>query len=119
MPEKKAKPVNIKEFNRLEWAFRSLCEQLKFYGKKGESGFSGTKLEDITVEDQLIIAILLGSKEMVDDLIEEGVDVNAVTKKGYSMLELAEAYERKDIEEKLRASGADPRKGPRSPRSKK
>ena len=59
---------------------------------------------------RLFVAVILGTKEEVSQVIAAGADVNALNLNRVSPLELAKAYQRKGVIKLLEEHGAQPAK---------
>jgi hypothetical protein len=101
---------------KMNKASQSLVVGMGFYGKQEDFGFS-SKVAATSLEDRLRIAIMMGSSGTVQKTLSLGADVNALSKKDHSMLELAKAYNPKLIG-LLQSYGAKESPTKKSPKSK-
>ncbi len=107
-----------KQANRVKMieGSKALAVGLDCHGRVEDFGLS-SEVVPTTLEDRLRFAIYMGSADTINNLLSLGADANAVSDKGHSMLELADAYN-PDLVELLKSYGAKERPTRNSPKSK-
>ena len=75
----------------------NLVKKLGFHKLIQSDDLAEASKEPLSLEETLAIKMMMGDKEAVEGLLKLGADPEYVNNKNYSLLELAQNYENKEI----------------------